>query len=108
MEILADRITLWEALGPDGIADPYPNGRGFYEQRQNAIHNDRVEEAILLAIASKNYQELGEILYDQAITYAEKEIAQRQCMLILPLLLKSLNNRSAIMGCHTFNFQLAI
>jgi hypothetical protein len=77
MEILADRITLWEALGPDGIAEPYPKARGFYEQRQNAIQNDRVEEAILLAIESKSYQELGEIFYDQAITYAKKEIERK-------------------------------
>jgi len=77
MQTLADPVILWEALGPDGIADPYPWGGGFYEQRQNAIHNDRVEEAILLAIASKNYQELGEIFYDQAITYAKKEIERK-------------------------------
>ena len=77
MEILADPVILWEALGPDGIADPYPNGRGFYQQRQNAIHNDRVEEAIILAIASKNFQELGEIFFDQAVTYAQKMFERR-------------------------------
>ena len=77
MEILANPVILWEALGPDGIADPYPNGRGFYQQRQNAIHNDRVEEAIILAIASKNFQELGEIFFDQAVTYAQKMFERR-------------------------------
>ena len=60
-----------------GVADPYPWGMGFYEQRQNAIQHERVEEAILLAIAAKDYQALGEIVFDQSTEYARSQIENR-------------------------------
>jgi len=74
---LSDPVILWEALSEQGVAEPYPWGGTFYEQRQNAIYANRVEDAILIALQSKNYQELGEILFDQATTYAERQITHR-------------------------------
>tara|TARA_R100001377_G_scaffold21468_2_gene11361 strand:+ start:1362 stop:1685 length:324 start_codon:yes stop_codon:yes gene_type:complete len=74
---LSDPDFLWEAIGRDGVADPYPWGNGFYQQRQNAIQHERVEEALLLAIAGKDYQALGEIVFDQVTEYARSQIENR-------------------------------
>ena len=43
VESLSDPMLLWEAISIDGVAEPYPWGKGFYEQRQNAIQHERVE-----------------------------------------------------------------
>ena len=76
-ETLSDPMLLWEAISIDGVAEPYPWGRGFYEQRQNAIQHERVEEALLLAIAAKDYNAIGEIVFDQVTEYARSMIEVR-------------------------------
>jgi hypothetical protein len=76
-EYLSDPMQLWEAISVDGVAEPYPGGRGFYEQRQNVIQHERVEEALLLAIAATDYQALGEIVFDQVTEYARSMIERR-------------------------------
>ena len=73
-EYLSDADNLWEALCIDGVAEPYPGGHGFYEQRQNAIQHERVEEALLMAIAAKDYNAIGAIVFDQVTEYARSMI----------------------------------
>ena len=77
VESLSDPMLLWEAISIDGVAEPYPWGKGFYEQRQNAIQHERVEEALLLAIAAKDYNAIGEIVFDQVTEYARSMIEVR-------------------------------
>ena len=76
-ETISDPDILWEGMSLDGVAEPYPGGRGFYEQRQNAIQHQRVEDAILIAFASKDYNTLGEIVFDQLEAYALRVIDHR-------------------------------
>ena len=73
-EKLSDPMLLWEAISIDGVAEPYPWGNGFYEQRQNAIQHERVEEALLMAIAAKDYNAIGAIVFDQVTEYARSMI----------------------------------
>ena len=73
-EYLSDPDNLWEAICVDGVAEPYPGGRGFYQQRQNMIQHERVHEAIHLAIEAQDFETLGVIVFDQVTEYARKEI----------------------------------
>ena len=73
-EYLSDPDNLWEAICVDGVAEPYPGGRGFYQQRQNMIQHERVHEAIHLAIEAEDFKALGVIVFDQVTEYARKEI----------------------------------
>tara|TARA_R100001369_G_scaffold14961_1_gene29702 strand:- start:1116 stop:1436 length:321 start_codon:yes stop_codon:yes gene_type:complete len=73
-EKLSDPMLLWEAISIDGVSEPYPWGKGFYEQRQNAIQHERVEEALLMAIADKDYNAIGAIVFDQVTEYARSMI----------------------------------
>ena len=73
-EYLSDADNLWEAITRDGVAEPYPRGRGFYQQRQNMIQHERVHEAIHLAIEAQDFNALGVIVFDQVTEYARKEI----------------------------------
>ena len=76
-ETLTCPIILWEALSVEGVADPYPGGKGFYEQRQNAIQHERIEDAIVLAVAARDFETLGEIVFDQVTEYAIGIIEKR-------------------------------
>ena len=73
-EYLSDPDNLWEAICIDGVAEPYPRGRGFYYQRQNQLQHERVHEAIHMAIEQQDFKALGIIVFDQCTEYARKQI----------------------------------
>ena len=76
-DTLADPIILWEGMSVDGFTEPYPKATGFFYIRQNAIRQSDVEEALLYAFASKNYESIGEIVFDQLEGYAKRVIDHR-------------------------------
>ena len=76
-EILNEEDRIWDGMSAGSVVLPYPGARGFYEVRQNAIQYKRVEDAILIAFASKDYQTLGEIIFDQLEAYGLSAIDDR-------------------------------
>ena len=76
-DILADPLVLWEGMSIDGFTEPYPKATGFFYIRQNAIRQSDVEEALLYAFASKNYESIGQIVSDQLEGYAKRVIDYR-------------------------------
>ena len=75
--VLSDPQVMWEALGPNGIELPYLFAKGLFLIKQNEIRIEQVEQAIMLAIVEKDKAALGDLLYDQAISYAEKVLEVR-------------------------------
>ena len=76
-DTLADPLVLWEGMSIDGFTEPYPRATSFFYIRQNAIRQSDVEEALLYAFASKNYESIGEIVFDQLEGYAKRIIEHR-------------------------------
>ena len=76
-DTLADPLVLWEGMSVDGVTEPYPRATGFFYIRQNAIRQSDVEEALLYAFASKNYESIGQIVSDQLEGYAKRIIEHR-------------------------------
>lgn len=76
-EILNEEDRIWDGMSAGSVVLPYPSGRGFYEVRQNQNQYKRVEDAILIAFASKDYQSLGEIIFDQLEAYGLSVIDHR-------------------------------
>ena len=76
-DTLADPLILWEGMSVDGVTEPYPSATEFFYMRQNAMRLADVEEALLYAFASKNYESIGHIVFDQLEGYAKRIIDQR-------------------------------
>ena len=76
-DTLADPLVLWEGMSIDGFTEPYPRATSFFYIRQNAIRQSDVEEALLYAFASKNYESIGEVVFDQLEGYAKRIIEHR-------------------------------
>ena len=76
-DTLADPLVLWEGMSIDGFTEPYPRATSFFYIRQNAIRQSDVEEALLYAFASKNYESIGQIVSDQLEGYAKRVIDHR-------------------------------
>jgi len=77
-EYLSNPDNLWLAICLDGVAVPYPTGRGFYYQRQNQLQHEKVHKAILLAIEDQDFDSLGAIVFDQVTEYARSTIEVNQ------------------------------
>ena len=76
-DTLADPLILWEGMSVDGVTEPYPAATTFFCLRQNAMRQADVEEALLYAFASKNYESIGHIVFDQLEGYAKRVIDHR-------------------------------
>ena len=77
-DTLADPLVLWEGMSIDGFTEPYPRATGFFYIRQNAIRQSDVEEALMYAFASKNYESIGQIVADQLEGYAKRVIDYKE------------------------------
>jgi len=76
-DTLADPLILWEGMSVDGVTEPYPAATTFFYMRQNAMRLADVEEALLYAFASKNFESIGHIVFDQLEGYAKRVIDHR-------------------------------
>ena len=76
-DTLADPLVLWEGMSVDGVTEPYPAATTFFYMRQNAMRQADVEEALLYAFASKNFESIGHIVFDQLEGYAKRVIDHR-------------------------------
>ena len=75
---LKDPIILWEAMSVDGFTGPFTGPVvGIFEHKQNATAQENLESALVQAVAEKDFNALGELVFDQLTTYAERIIRHR-------------------------------
>jgi hypothetical protein len=71
---LSDSLILWEGMSYDGFTEPHPQATGFFMIRQNAIAREEMEESLKYAFASKDFESIGHIVYNQLQGYAKRVI----------------------------------
>jgi hypothetical protein len=72
-DFLADPRWLWQSVSMDGVSEPNPyqgNRLGFVELRENELHLEQVEQAILFSVETQNINDLGQIFFDQITSHA--------------------------------------